>query len=47
MISTVIAIAGMPSMIELAGRITFALATGQGIYIDLVLSYPPLQFGYW
>lgn len=46
-ISTVIAIAGMPSMIELAGRITFALATGQGIYIDPVLSYPPLQFGYW
>lgn len=46
-ITTVIAIAGAPSMIELAGRITFALATGQGVYVKPVFSYPPLELGYW
>lgn len=46
-IGITIAIAGAPSMIELAGRVTFALATGQGIYIRPVASYPPMEFGYW
>lgn len=46
-ITTVVALAGAPSMIELAGRITWAVATGQGVYIRPVLSYPPLEFGYW
>jgi hypothetical protein len=37
----------LPSLTELCGRILFAVATGQGIYIKPVASYPPLEMGYW
>ena len=46
-VSTISTIIAGPSLTELAGRITHALATGQGIYIKPVASYPPLDIGYW
>lgn len=36
-----------PSLTELCGRVLWALATQQGIYIKPVLSYPPLEIGYF
>lgn len=46
-IGTIASVAAAPSLVELCGRVTYAVATGQGIYIKPVLSYPPLEFGYW
>lgn len=36
-----------PSLVELCGRILWAVGTNQGIYIKPVFSYPPLEIGYW
>jgi hypothetical protein len=46
-IGVIVAVAALPSLTELAGRIIFAVATGQGIYIKPRLWYPPLEMGYW
>lgn len=46
-LGTIASVAAVPSLVELCGRVTYAVATGQGIYIKPVLSYPPLEFGYW
>ncbi|MET3643866.1 hypothetical protein [Streptococcus gallinaceus] len=40
-------VAAGPSLVELCGRVTWALATNQGIYIKPVFSYPPLEIGYY
>ena len=36
-----------PSLVELCGRILWAVGTNQGIYIKPVFSYPTLEIGYW
>lgn len=46
-IGTIASVAAAPSLVELCGRVTYAIATNRGIYIKPVLSYPPLEFGYW
>ncbi|MTI96001.1 MAG: hypothetical protein FH749_11045 [Firmicutes bacterium] len=46
-LGVIVSVAALPSLTELAGRIIFAVATGQGIYIKPVLWYPPLEMGYW
>lgn len=45
--AAIASVAVAPSLVELCGRVTYAVATGQGIYIKPVLSYPPSEFGYW
>lgn len=46
-IGTIAAFAALPSLRQLCGMIIYAVATGQGIYIKPVPSYPPLVIGYW
>lgn len=46
-IGLILSVAAAPSLVELAGRILYAVASKQGIYIKPVLSYPPLDIGYW
>lgn len=46
-LSLILTVIAAPSLVELAGRIIYAVATQQGIYIRPVLSYPPLEIGYW
>lgn len=45
--TVILSLIAAPSLTELAGRIIYAVATKQGIYIRPVLSYPPLEMGYW
>ncbi len=45
-IGVILSLAAAPSLIELCGRILWAIATGRGIYIKPVWSYPPLELGY-
>lgn len=46
-IGLVLVVLGAPGMVELAGRIVWAIGTGQGIYVKPVASYPPYEIGYW
>lgn len=46
-LSAIVTVAAAPSLIELCGRVTWALATNKGIYIKPVFSYPPLEIGYY
>jgi hypothetical protein len=46
-ITAIVTVASLPSLTELCGRIIYAVATQQGIYIRPILSYPPLEIGYW
>lgn len=46
-ISGILAVAAAPSLTELCGRVIYAIATKQGIYIKPVLAYPPLKMGYF
>jgi len=46
-IGAILSVVAVPSLTELCGRVLWAIATGQGIYIKPVLSYPPLEMGYW
>ncbi|WP_146003376.1 hypothetical protein [Salimicrobium jeotgali] len=46
-ISIILGAVSAPSLGELAGRITWAASTGQGVYVKPVFSYPPLDIGYW
>ena len=46
-LGTILSLAAGPSLVELCGRITYAIATDQGIYIRPVFSYPPLEIGYY
>lgn len=39
--------AAAPSLVELCGRVLYANAHNKGIYIRPVMSYPPLEIGYW
>lgn len=36
-----------PSLLELGVKVTQAVATGRGLYIKPVFSYPPFEFGFW
>lgn len=46
-ISGILAVAAAPSLTELCGRVIYAIATKQGIYIKPVLAYLPLKMGYF
>lgn len=46
-LGVIVTVAAAPSLVELCGRVIYAISTGQGIYIRPVLSYPPLEIGYW
>lgn len=46
-ITGILTLAAVPSLAELCGRIIYASMTDKGIYIKPVLSYPPLEFGYF
>jgi hypothetical protein len=46
-LGVIVGLLSIPSLTELCGRILYAVATGRGIYIKPVLSYPPLEMGYW
>lgn len=46
-ITGILAVIAAPSLTELCGRVIWAVATQQGIYIKPVLSYPPLEMGYF
>ena len=46
-ITGILTLAAVPSLAELCGRIIYANMTNKGIYIKPVLSYPPLEFGYF
>lgn len=46
-ITTIVSLLAAPSLTELCVRVTYAVATNQGIYIKPVASYPPLDIGYY
>ncbi|MDU0895229.1 MAG: dihydrodipicolinate synthase family protein, partial [Anaerococcus sp.] len=46
-ITTIVSLLAAPSLTELCVRVTYAIATNQGIYIKPVASYPPLDIGYY
>lgn len=47
LVATIAGALSAPSLIELCVKVTQAVATGQGLYIRPVLSYPPFDFGFW
>ncbi len=46
-ITSLLAALSAPSLLELGVKVTQAVATGKGLYIKPVLSYPPFEFGFW
>lgn len=46
-ITGLLAALSAPSLVELGVKVTQAVATGKGLYIKPVLSYPPFEFGFW
>lgn len=46
-ISTIMAAIGGPGLIDIAGHITTALVTGEGVYIGVQARYPFVDVGYW
>lgn len=46
-ISGIMALIGGPGLIDIAGHITTALITGEGVYIGPQFRYPFVDVGYW
>lgn len=46
-VGALLAALSAPSLLELGVKVTQAVATGRGLYIKPVLSYPPFEFGFW